>query len=218
MFKVLLFDASGVIYERPEEYDKGFFKKIDELTGFKGSKTVFDLLSYDYMMNDDSRRDLFRDFFNIIQFDKEVDSFLEEYERIKREELFLKQGVKSMLESLQGFDVKLGILSNGMFTNDEKSDWLESLGVLHFFDFVFTSKSLGYTKIYRECMSKVLNLLGCEPNQVLMVGHEYSDFVGAGLCGVRTLSKGFDLSTSFNVEDLTKVSSFLFDNGLIRGK
>jgi putative hydrolase of the HAD superfamily len=116
----------------------------------------------------------------------------------------VKKGIKLVLKTLKSKGLKIGLISNSVHSGNEKKQWLRRMGLLKYFDFIFSSSDLGFTKVYPECLKKVLKITGFEPNQAILVGHQYKDFLGARLIGMKTLSIN-KVSADYEVSNLSEI-------------
>ncbi|GLH04480.1 Rhythmically expressed gene 2 protein [Gryllus bimaculatus] len=89
--------------------------------------------------------------------------------------------VKEVMENLQKQKIILGVLSN----NDERLiSVLEHLGLLPYFNFVFTSYNVGYEKPHCEIFQKALQCSKVLPEHALHVGNSpVLDYFAAIKCG-----------------------------------
>lgn len=216
MIKVVLFDGNGVIYDRVKDYDKPFFDKLSEESDFNDVKTVFNLLKYDCKMGLFSRVELFQKVLRIIGLNADPVKLDKDYSKVRLNTVLLLKRILPVLETLKSKDIKIGLLSDGIFSPEEKGKWLKKLGVKKYFNYIFTSQSLGFTKIYPQCLIEAIKRIGCKPNKVLLIGHELNDFLGAMFLGVPTLSVGYNITTTYNVKDFKSIPEFLVNEGLIK--
>ncbi len=215
MFKIVFFDGNGVIYDRDNNYESGFFNKIEQETGFKNVETVFDMIKYDCMKNEFSRVELFKIFVKIVGSEKSPEILDKEYAELKANNIFLLKDCVPVLKFLKNNNIKIGLLSDGIFKSGEKRVWLKKMGVAKYFDYLFCSRDLGFTKIYPQNIKKVLKEVGVEKNEVLLVAHEMSDFLGALHEGVPTLCINKSVSTDYNVDGVSEVPDFLVKEELL---
>jgi putative hydrolase of the HAD superfamily len=93
--------------------------------------------------------------------------------------------VNIVLESLKliNNNLKIGIISN----NDERVHKIvSSLGLQNFFDFILTSKEVGYQKPEKEIFIHALNIYKIEASSALHVGdNEINDYMGATSVGMK---------------------------------
>jgi FMN phosphatase YigB (HAD superfamily) len=216
MLKVVLFDGDKVIYYKEKNYDKEFFERLEAKSGFKNIRSVFQLLRQDCKKRVYNRIELFKRLLNIIGLDEDPAEIEKEYSKIKADKIFLFKRIVTALKSLKNNNVKIGLMSDSIFTSEEKRKWFKRLSIEEYFDYYFTSYSLNASKVNIESFKKVLNTVKCEPEEVLMVGHEYSDFLGAMQLGIPTLSVGDGLSTTYNVKNYEEIPKFLEEKGLIK--
>lgn len=124
----------------------------------------------------------------------------------------LRPGVKDLLQSLKQKqehhqNLKLAVLSNN---DDRLPILLKNMGLLEYFDHVFTSAELGLSKPNRQIFERVLTHydLMDHPEQCIHIGdHFQKDIMGATNVGLRALH--IDISNN-SVEDIDEKSLGMF--------
>lgn len=82
------------------------------------------------------------------------------------------------LKQLQGFGIKLGIISN---FDSRIYSVLDSLNIRGFFDAVIISSEAGYAKPSREIFDAAVKTLTVPPAEILMVGDSPEDDIGPAI-------------------------------------
>jgi len=215
MIKLILFDGNGVIYKRKKHYAREFFKKLSIESNFNNVEIVFNLLKHDCAMGEFTRAELFKKLIRIIGLNADPIKLEKEYTLVRNKHVSMLHNIEEVLKKLKNKGIKIGLLSDGMYSPAEKSAWLKRIKVLKYFNYVFTSSDLGATKIYPENMKRVTEITGFKPNEIILVGHELKDFLGAMFLGVITLSVGNEITTTHNVKTYQEIPSYLEQEGLI---
>lgn len=97
-------------------------------------------------------------------------------------------GAQKVLESLSGkFTCIIATSANHSGTN-EMIDALKRVGADKYFHHFFSSKDLGYQKPDLRFFSSIVEKLGLQPENCVMIGNLYEkDIVGAKLAGMQTI-------------------------------
>ena len=104
-------------------------------------------------------------------------------------------GVHTMLQQVRDLGLKTGLLSNA------RSDWavreiVEQLGLTRYFDAILTSAAIGIRKPRPEPFQQMLELLGLEGSEAVMIGNSMeADVAGARPLGMKTVHVMFGDST-----------------------
>lgn len=115
-------------------------------------------------------------------------------ERLRRLELFPE--ALGVLQALQP-RYPMGMITNG--PSDIQWDEVRALGLEPYFRHILVEGDLGVGKPYPQVFQAAEQLLGCRPEQMLMVGNSYKhDILGAIQAGWRTawVQKPTDVSPS----------------------
>ena len=96
----------------------------------------------------------------------------------------LLAGVPELLEGLSGSH-RLFVATNG--PTRQQYNRLEKAGIRRFFEHCFISDEMGVYKPNREYFERCLDIIGLEPEEILMVGDSlYADIEGAANMGMKT--------------------------------
>lgn len=86
---------------------------------------------------------------------------------------------------------------------------LERVGLRDYFDFLYTSKELGYAKPSPEFFQEIVNRIAVEPEQCVMVGNDYEkDIIPAKMTGMKTILYQKKLSSETPLADATIQSMY----------
>ena len=92
--------------------------------------------------------------------------------------------VRSTLSSLKNLGIKLGIVSNAIYTANILQHELKRFNLLEFFDFTISSADVGIRKPHPEMFKLAHARLGLLPSQIWFVGDSWEfDMVGSFLYG-----------------------------------
>jgi len=106
---------------------------------------------------------------------------------------------KIVLRNLHGRNVKLGVISN---SDERLHGVIRKMNLHQFFDFVITSKEIGFQKPYKEIFQKALEIASVEPWEALHVGDsECADYNGAKKAGMHALLLSRDGSQAIDSVD-----------------
>ena len=95
----------------------------------------------------------------------------------------------TVLRNLKDMGLRLGLISNtGMTPGTTFRTFLESEGMLGYFDALTFSDEVRISKPANEIFLMTLRVMSAEPNQTVHVGdHVINDVVGAKRCGLKTV-------------------------------
>ena len=108
------------------------------------------------------------------------------------ESWMLFHGVVEMLQKVRALRLKMGLLSNA------RNDWavreiMNQLELTKFFDGILTSAAIGIRKPRPEPFRQILELLGVQATEAVMIGNSMeADVAGAQPLGIRTIRVKFD--------------------------
>lgn len=95
----------------------------------------------------------------------------------------LKPGFIELIEYLKNEDIKVGILSNGLFV--ERFERVKRLGVLDFIDVLVSSDMVGVEKPDKKMFLYILEIMNILPRDVIYVGNDpIQDIEGAKAVGL----------------------------------
>jgi len=104
-------------------------------------------------------------------------------------------GVQAMLQQVRDLGLKTGLLSNA------RDDWavreiVEQLGLTKYFDAIVTSAAVGVRKPRPEPFQRMLQLLGVQGGEAVMIGNSMeADVAGARRFGMKTIHVMFGDNT-----------------------
>lgn len=185
--KAVIFDLDGTLLD----VRKGFYWQFQELTRqYDGVALANEVIaSMAHGTTEEVVRTLVRNtdvpFEEICKRHQELR--LESYDRY----LELYEGVNELLPILKRMNVKVAALTAG---NQLTVDCLERLGIHHHFDVIIDASHVQRTKPDPEGLHIILEKLGCEPHEVMMVGDTVADIlvgVNAGVGKKVGVSHGF---------------------------
>ena len=104
---------------------------------------------------------------------KLTDQFFDAYYAPISRQLSVFADAPMVLESLQSWGKKIGLVSNTYFPKDYHIRELRRFGLLHYFDFTIFSVNFGFRKPHPSIYSKASELLDIEPANTLFVGDRY---------------------------------------------
>lgn len=214
MIKTVFFDGNGVIYQRDKSYCNEFFKELKEKSGFNNTKEAFNLLNEGCKHGRYSRVEVFKRLLQITGLDGDAAKLEREYFKLKADSTSLIKKACPVIKELKEKGLKLGIMSNSNFSGKEREEWLVNNGVSEF-DYVFTSSDFKATKLSPEFPLKAVKKTKCGVKDAILVSHKLSDFIGAMLIGMNTMSIGVKLSTTYNAKSIDLIPPLLIKEGLI---
>jgi putative hydrolase of the HAD superfamily len=113
--------------------------------------------------------------------------------------------VRSTLESLKSWGLRLGIVSNAAYLPRLMSKQMDELGLLHYFDGVTFSSGVRFRKPHRQIYEDALKKIGVEPSRTLFVG----DRVREDIEGPKSLGMLAVLTREWRQEDDPGVADFV---------
>lgn len=98
----------------------------------------------------------------------------------------IEQDVQKLIKKIYKSKIKLGVISN---TDDEHTGAyirkkLKELDLLHYFEFIISSGSIGIHKPDKRIFEYGINLFACKPEEILMVGDSVTCDGGCQLLGI----------------------------------
>ena len=133
----------------------------------------------------------------------------------------VSQNVRDVLERLSAADVKLAILSNGLFRGSLVERLLSESGIRRYFERVFSSADYGVKKPGKGFFEIALKQIredhpGVRLDEILYVGNDYNDDVRGGTgAGIETVwlnvthEKNADGLACHEIDDIGKVLEFV---------
>jgi putative hydrolase of the HAD superfamily len=92
--------------------------------------------------------------------------------------------VENTLGHLKSVGVKIGALTDVAYGMDNSFSLRDIAPISHYFDLVLTSVDVGYRKPNAKGFSMLLRAFDCLPSQMIYVGDEQKDIVGANTLGI----------------------------------
>lgn len=98
----------------------------------------------------------------------------------------LIDGAVALLEQVRAAGLRIGIVTNN--TIEEQTAKLKRLGLEPYIDVLTISEAVGVAKPDPRIFAAALRQLGCQPDEVVMVGDSWSaDIMGAQAAGIRAV-------------------------------
>lgn len=188
-----LCDSSGIIEDILRniftKYLKYFpDKDVDDLISL--NIKIFDKLIYD--PNIPLSAAIIRvwfEFFENLRIKPPLEIILKLIEHIRKEvpkKVKLIDGVQELIKFLKSKDIKIGVLTNGIFIDQVNK--LIKLNLDSFVDYLVTADMCGCEKPNPKMFKYLLNKMDVSPNQVLMIGNDIlADVKGANDLGIKTM-------------------------------
>lgn len=119
--------------------------------------------------------------------------------------IYLKSGVEGLLEYLKQKGYILGIITNSKFNSEENVNFLKTLGILHYFSTVVSSKDVckkGCKKFFEIAMHNVNAL----PENSVYIGNNYKkDILGSQNVGMYSIYVNKKSNSKLNYNRILKV-------------
>lgn len=188
-----LCDSSGIV----ENILRGIFTK--HLKYFP-DKNIDDLISLNIKIFDKLISDpnvplaaaiirVWFEFFENLRIKPPLEIILKLIEHIRKEvpkKVKLIDGVQELIKFLKSKDIKIGVLTNGIFI--DQANKLIKLKLDSFVDYLVTADMCGCEKPNPKMFKYILNKMTVSPDQTLMIGDDYiADIKGANDLGIRTI-------------------------------
>jgi putative hydrolase of the HAD superfamily len=132
-----------------------------------------------------------------------IDKLVDQYWMLAEQKVRLFPHAKEVLEELHG-KFKLALLTDSDGNRHMKLERIEKLGIIKYFDHIFTSDDIGVNKPDLKDFKEVLKQLGSKPKETIMVGDvPERDLLGAKKVGITTVwtAQGLDRDTHFDYVD-----------------
>ena len=126
--------------------------------------------------------------FDVVIDDEELDRYLAAEHEAWDPARLLGAHTHALLESLRGYGLKLGLVSNAFDPGWLLQRDLEQMGIAQRLDFSVFSSEVGTRKPHPAIFERALEALAVEPGSALFVGDRlYEDIRGAGELGMTTV-------------------------------
>ena len=95
------------------------------------------------------------------------------------------QGIESLLNHFATSNIRMGILSNSMFSSKTINTDLEKFGIKSYFDFVMTSSEYGIRKPNKILFNIAIKKMNLDPNEIWFIGDSINeDVIGSKNAGM----------------------------------
>lgn len=163
-------------------------KNIDDLI-LLNIKTFENLIADPYVPLSSATIRVWFEVFEQLQIKPSLKIILQIIEHVRNEvnkRVRLIDGVLELMSYLRSKDIKIGVLSNGIFI-DQASKLIE-LKIDDFVDYLVTSDMYAADKPDPKIFKYLLNKMSISPNQTLMIGDDLlADIKGGHDIGIRTI-------------------------------
>jgi len=122
--------------------------------------------------------------------------------------------VVDTLRYLQNAEVKIGALTDVAYGMDNSFSLQDIAPICHFFDLVLTSVDVCYRKPNAAGFTQLLKTFDCLPSEMLYIGDEQKDIVGANRLGIVSVlidrnEVSPDWGQSFTVHSIADICNLL---------
>lgn len=129
------------------------------------------------------------EFFENLRIKPPLEIILKLIEHIRKEvskKVKLIDGAEELIKFLKSKDIKIGVLTNGIFI--DQANKLIKLNLDSLVDYLVTADMCGCEKPDPRMFKYILNKIDVSPNQVLMIGDDIiADIKGANDLGIKTI-------------------------------
>ena len=212
MLKAAIFDLGGTLIHLDATWERireARMNAIDETIKAHGAALDLDHLKREYLRQHEEESEYATRTLEEIEIQQSFNNLfdrlgVEARQRPPNEELvkrffaaemeswMLFDGVVDMLQKVRAMGLKMGLLSNA------RNDWavreiMNQLDLTKFFDGILTSAAIGIRKPRPEPFRRILELLGVQASEAVMIGNSMeADVAGAQPLGIRTIRVKFD--------------------------
>jgi len=124
-----------------------------------------------------------------VDIDKALSIYKNHYSEHLADETYCYSGVKELLQKLKNFSVKCSIVTNKH--EEATRDILKILKINSFFDIILGGDSLPYLKPSPEPVLYVAEKWNLKPEELLMVGDNWTDIAAARNAGIKSVYVNF---------------------------
>ncbi len=213
MLKAIIFDANGILYEHPPyEYETRYniFLRLGCKKSYEDFLVVWNKYKQSYRDEVLSAKDrIFRTVkeLGMAPADTLYNQVMEGLVELGKNAV-LVPGVIDVLTNLKKRRLKLAVLSSSS-KRGFKEDKLKSLGIAKFFDKIFGTFDVGYTKHDKRAYLKVLSDLNVKPSETAFVGHREYEIKGAKSAGLVTISLTEGMGEDYFIKSLQELPKLI---------
>lgn len=193
MIRIILFDASDVLYSRKIS-SKAYAGKLLEEEGFRRQPSSKDWETLKTIENAATLgKAEYRDYW---------DTFLRihgvpegpQRERLlqkivaQNHEVYPREGVPEALEELHRKGYILGVITDTIYPTEWKMNWLDTVGASPYLDIYVCSREAGVRKPDPAIYQIALEKANASPEETLFVGHAKHELDGAKQAGILTVA------------------------------
>jgi len=219
MFNYLIFDFDNTLYNYDICHEEALNFTIDKINSdfnilngleiFLNEKKIFQNLIGKTPASH-SKYIQFKKFFekNKIGLDK-LDEYYLLYENKFNDNLSLYPNLLNFLQLCKEKNIKLYILTNNLCR--EQINKLNKLGIINYFEKIFTSEEFGYEKPDPKFYNYIIDQIGCKKDEIAMIGDNFSDdIIGSNSVGLYSFWFNKNYKINKNQTEFTKYSQ-LYD-------
>ena len=191
--KGVLFDAEDVLYYRDAETLKPIISLLSKHSysvsaeQFKDAYEKDKLSLYKGMISKDEHLKKTLEHLHIRPDDAFFHTFRDVF-RSAYSEIKVAMGIKQLFKKLQLRGIKIGILTDTFPSEKKKWEWFNKIGLDGHIAAIICSSESGFTKDQKEAYDLGAKKLGLGINDVIFVGHQRYEMLGARKAGMMSVS------------------------------
>ncbi|MBI2020411.1 HAD hydrolase-like protein [Candidatus Daviesbacteria bacterium] len=218
MIKAIIFDAGGLLYKRGDAIE-ALKKDLLVQFGYQGNYKDFEKAyikeKFSGYIQQKSVEEMFKDILSTIGL--KLDSyqlleFIHQFNTIHKK-IAPSEYAISTLSKLKEMGLKICILTDSFYNEEEKWNWFKRIGMNHLIDIIVTSFDIKKLKDSKEAYEQCLDKLQLKPEEVIFVGHQQYEMDGAKEAKIISIAIASisepNIKADFIVNSLKEVPGFI---------
>jgi len=193
MIKALAMDGNGVLYYRNTETIDFLLRYLKEEIGLifneDEAKSYYYSLENQAFIGKIKRKDMIDSYLNFLgvkesKLGKEIDIKMSYFSQ----RIYLYPKVLTTLKQLKRKGIILGVISNSIYSAEEKKQWFDNVGINPLIDIVICSVDVKCKKPEEAIYEIFLKIAGVPAREAAFMGHDEKETRGARKVGLTIIS------------------------------